>query len=139
MSEEQAAPAVQEGDLVIGNFQMSMQIPNGGSVMMTGMVYLKDGADDLNQRMDRFRDAISRQQAIAEIPTLEASLIGVDKQIQQTQEMIDAVNTKKKGGKKLTSQEQNHDLNLPNSLKMLIGHRAEGQKRIDDLKAKYGV
>ena len=125
--------------LVVGSFQMNLKMPNEASISCNGMIYLDDKQEEVDARMDTFLAALRRQQEIAEIPTLEASLEQVDAQIKGISDVLDAATKKKNSGKKLTSQDHQQIDNLPNSLKQMREHRTKGENRINAIKEKYGL
>jgi hypothetical protein len=137
--QEEVSQAAVGNRLIVGNFNMQIQMPNQASISTTGMIYLDDDAPTLNNRMDMFRAVIQRQQEIAEIPTLEANIEAHDRQIEQLETQLEIVNKKQKSGKKLVSAEQQNVDNLPGALKHLFESREKGIRKIADLKKKHGI
>jgi len=56
---------------IMGNFNLTAQLPNGRGIQVSGYVFDGESLESLNQRMDVVQDAIERQRSRAEIPELE--------------------------------------------------------------------
>lgn len=134
-SQEQASP----DSVIVGNFNITLPLPNNGQISMMGYVYLSEQAEEVNARMDLFRECIARQQGIAEIPLFEANIEAHEKQIEMMLEQQAVLERTKQGGKKLTSSENQQLLNIPAMIKGATNEVEKGRAKIASVRAKYGL
>lgn len=124
---------------VLGNFQLSAQLPNGQSLAFTGYVFDGESKEAVESRVDIFQDVIARQRARCEVPELEARLDMALKNMRQMNEALTGLENKQDGGVKLTAQEKQTINNLRVNLRQANEDIEKGKKSIDDTRRKAGM
>jgi predicted nucleic acid-binding Zn-ribbon protein len=115
---------------VLGNFQINLPGPNGASLSISGYVYDNESAESLNDRMDVCREALTRQQAILEIPVLEENIKQLERQLEVTQKAYAELLEKKKQNAKMSSQDQAAFGNYPQQIKFIQNELDKGRLKI---------
>lgn len=128
------------GDVkVIGNFNLTAQLPNGRGIQVAGYIYDGEGLASVNDRMDMLQEAIERQRARCEIPELEAKREQCIKALEQLRDVLGTLEDKKTRFGKLSSQEtltyNNHSTNIRN----LDEQIKKGDEAIMEAKRKCGM
>jgi len=123
-----------EKTAVLGNFQINLPAPNGASVSISGYVYEDESLESLNERMDTCREALSRQQAILEVPVLQKEVEALERMLDEHRKAYADLLERFKVKDKLTSQEQAQLTNLPVQLKQIEAKLKEGQGKIASVK-----
>ena len=115
---------------VLGNFQFNLPAPNGATISISSYVIEGETPEGLNERMDAYREALLRQQAILEIPVLEKEIAVLEKMLNDHQLAYADVLEKKNGKGKVTSQEDASLRNLPIQIKQIQDKLDEGKGKI---------
>ena len=119
---------------VLGNFSVNLPAPNGASVSISGYIYEAESLESLNERMDVAREALTRQQAILELPELEKKIEMYETMLEQHQKAYAALLEKKKAGLKVVSQDQAQLTNLPVQIKQITTELEKGKAAVAKLK-----
>jgi serine phosphatase RsbU (regulator of sigma subunit) len=119
---------------VLGNFQINLPAPNGASVSISSYVIEGETPEGLNERMDVYREALLRQQAILEIPVLEKAIEAQVKMLEDHRKAYADLLERSKAKYKLTSQEQAQMTNLPVQIKQIEKYLDEGKAKIASVK-----
>lgn len=124
---------------VLGNFQLSAQLPQGKSINVQGYLMAGESVESLNQRLDLLHDVMDRQRTRAEIPELEVKLEQSIKRLDEIRGHYTALNDKKAKGKNLTSNEKSaievQDVNIQHIMEDI----EKGRVAIAEAKAKVGM
>ena len=118
---------------VLGNFQFTLPAPNGASLSVSGYVYGDESAESLDARMDLFREALARQQAILEIPVLEETVSKAERTLSDMRKAYADLLEKRKTNSKMSSQEQANLSNYPQTLKYYEDEVSKGRAKIASL------
>lgn len=89
-----------------GNFEVALNLTTARQIRMTGYVYSDDTAKDINERIDRFQDALDRQVVRYDIVMKEAEIATAEASIEQLADHHAELMSLEKGTKKLTSQQR---------------------------------
>jgi len=124
---------------VLGNFQLSAQLPQGKSINVQGYLMAGESVESLNQRLDLLHDVMDRQRTRAEIPELEVKLEQSIKRLDEIKAHYTALNMKKAEGKTMTTQEKQalgvQDVNINHIMEDI----EKGRVAISVAKAKVGM
>lgn len=123
-------------DCAVGNYQMSFQLPNGGSASVSGYIHLSDTESELNARIDMHVKVMQRQQRRAELPVLKAQREQLAGHIKAMEEQFGVLSEKSSANRKLNSQDDSAYRALPTNIKALKEKLADGDVRIADLEAE---
>lgn len=123
-----------ESTPVLGNFAINLPAPNGASVSISGYIYEAESLESLNERMDVAREALTRQQAILELPEIEKKIEMYETMLEQHQKAYAVLLEKKKAGTKVASQDQAQLTNLPVQIKQITTELEKGKAAVAKLK-----
>lgn len=123
-----------ESTPVLGNFAINLPAPNGATVSISGYIYEAESLESLNERMDVAREALTRQQAILELPEIEKKIEMYETMLEQHQKAYAALLEKKKAGSKVASQDQAQLTNLPVQIKQITNELEKGKAAVAKLK-----
>lgn len=137
--EDQAETMDTKSAAVLGNFQLSAQLPNGQTLAFTGYVFDGESKEAVEDRVDIFQDIIARQRARCEVPELEARLDMALRNMRSMHDTLSELETKKDGGVKLTAQERQTINNLRVNMRHADEEIEKGKKSIDETKKKAGM
>jgi predicted nucleic acid-binding Zn-ribbon protein len=124
---------VEKETAVLGNFQITLPAPNGANVSISGYIYADESGQSLNERMDICREALVRQQAILEVPSLEAELEKAEKTLGDLRRAYAALLEKKQANAKMSSQDQANFSNFPQTIKYYEAEVDKGREKIAKL------
>lgn len=132
--------------IIIGNFEVAMQLSQQRTIKITGYRYAGESTEDFNARLDGAQDAMDRQFVRADIVNKEAQIEAlIGNMIQYKEQLAElaqlAVTAEKEGapkGKRLNSQQRqaltNSDQTLKNmdaQLKSLQAAIARGKQKVN--------
>lgn len=115
---------------ITGNFEISLQAPDGAALRITGYVYAGEAADSLNERVDICREVLLRQRRKLEVPALEKAMEANSDLLLQMRTAYASLLESKKSGKKLTSQELTQLANAPIQIKEMERRMQTGNDAI---------
>ena len=125
---------------VMGNFQLTAQLPDGKSFVISGYLFDGESLESLNQRVDLLHDVSDRQRTRAEIPELEKKMDAANARLAEYKGFCAALVEKQQTKKSaLTSQEKSQLDNMDINIKKLTDDIAEGSRAIADAKTKVGL
>lgn len=135
------APEKQPGNpaIIIGNYNLTAQLPNGRSINVAGYLYEGEGLSSINDRLDLCQEAIERQRYRCEIPELEGKREAMVRALEQVKESLAELETRQQQGKKLTSQEQMNLRNAGINVKKIAEEIDKGSAAIAEAKLKAGM
>ena len=119
---------------VLGNFQINLPGPNGATLSISSYVIEGETPEGLNERMDTYREALARQQAILEIPVLEENIKQLERQLEVTQKAYAELLEKRKQNAKMTSQDQAAFSNYPQQIKFIQNELDKGKAKVDSVR-----
>lgn len=125
--------------VIIGNFALAAQLPNGRSINVSGYLYEGEGLASVNDRLDLCQEAIERQRHRCEIPELEGKREQMVKALEQVRESLAEMEARQKGGRKLNSQELLNLRNAGVNIQRLDEEIKKGDAAIAAAKQKAGV
>lgn len=134
-------PEQQAGDtrLILGNFNLTAQMPNGRTMAVSGYIYSDDEAEALNKRLDLYQEVIERQRVRCEIPELEAKREGMIQHLEGVKVQLAGLEKQQRESGKLSSQDR---MNLKNAGQNIVHIQREidkGEQAIAEAKRKAGV
>lgn len=135
MIPESADPA----RVILGNFDLTAQLPNGRMIKVSGYVYSDDDGVALDKRLDLYQERIERQRTRCEIPELEAKREQQVVALRQYQEHLEGLNVKREQGKTLSSQERMALQNAKVNIERANSDIKKGDEAIAEAKRKAGV
>jgi len=123
--------------LAAGNFTLSVILGDTKrQISMTGYVFNDDSAQELNERLDRYQDAIDRQVLRAEMKSHEDNIKRGELAIEQLAAHYEMMVRRKQSGKKLSSQEldqlDKYDVSVEFQKRAIV----EARKNIADAKKR---
>ena len=124
---------------VVGNFQITKAMPNQSQLVITGYLYDKDDAAEIDRRLDELMARATRQFNVAGLEKLESDRkMSVDN-LRRIREIYERLKDKVKGGTKLKTQELQQYQQGEASIKAAL----EGIQYIEDgiaeVKRKAGI
>lgn len=131
-------PASQGASVIIGNFTLTAQLPNGRSMNVAGYLYEGEGLASINERLDLCQEAIERQRTRCEIPELEARREQHVQALSSAQAVVAELELKSRSGQ-LSSQERMNLQNQKTSIKRINDEIEKGGVAIAEAKKKAGV
>ena len=124
---------------VIGNYNLTAQLPNGRSIAVAGYLYEGEGLASINDRLDLCQEAIERQRIRCEIPELAAKREQMIVAMGQMKEVLAELETKRTNGQQLSSQERVNLNNMQVNIKRVNADIGKGEVAISEAKRKAGV
>ena len=124
---------------ILGNFNLTAQLPNGRSIQLAGYMFEGESLESLNYRMDTCQEAIERQRARCEIPELEAKREQTIKALDDYREHMAALDDKRLKGQSISSQERMALQNMKVNIKRMGEEIEKGDAAIAEAKRKAGV
>ena len=123
--------------LAAGNFTLSVILGDTKrQISMTGYVFNDDSPKELNERLDRYQDAIDRQVLRAEMKAHEDNIKRGELAIEQLAAHYEMMVRRKQSGKKLSSQEldqlDKYDVSVEFQKRAIV----EARKNIADAKKR---
>ena len=124
---------------VVGNFQITKSLPNQSQLVITGYLFDKDDAVEIDRRLDELMARANRQFNICGLEKLESDRkMSVDN-LKRIREIYERLKEKKAAGKKLFTQEVQQFEQGEKSIKAAL----EGIQYIEDgiaeVKRKAGI
>ena len=114
--------------LVVGNFEIQLQLTKERTIKVAGYVYSDDKPHDVSSRFDSFQDQLDRQMIRCDIVTKRAQIASQLINIDQIKWLHKEILALREGGKKLTSTQLQQLQNAEPSL-------ARAKEIIDSLNA----
>lgn len=115
---------------ITGNFEISLQAPDGAALRITGYVYAGEASDSLNERIDVCREALLRQRRKLEVPALQKTMEANEDLLTQMKSAYAGLLESKQSGKKMTSQELTQLSNAPVQIKDMERRMQAGKDAI---------
>lgn len=119
---------------VLGNFQINLPAPNGASISISSYVIEGETPEGLNERMDVYREALIRQQAILEVPVLQKEVEALERMLEDHRKAYADLLERSKSKARLTSQDEASMRNLPVQIKQIETKLKEGVGKIQSVK-----
>ena len=132
-----AAQGLSDGLLTTGNFTIQASMPNGKTITVSGYIYAHTDFAAISKQVDLLHDVVDRQRRKAEIPELEIKLDHKVRQLAQVRDVLVDMESKKKGGKPLSSAEKTQFNGLETNIKVLLKEIDEGEKAVAERKAEF--
>lgn len=123
---------------IMGNFNLTAQLPNGRGVQISGYIFDKESQESLNDRLDVLQECIERQRCRAEIPELETKkeqLVGHLKGLEDALEDLQA----KQRREHLASADILNIKNYQTNIKRITEEIDRGSAAIEVAKRKAGM
>lgn len=125
---------------ITGNFNLTAQLgASGRTIQFAGYVYDGESLESVQARVDLFRSIIDREKTLAEIPELEARREQMLKGLEQAREVLTELETRKKNGDRLNSQELLNVQNMRVNITKVSQEIDKGTQAIADAKRKVGA
>jgi len=125
---------------IIGNFNLTSQMPNGRTMQIAGYLYEGEDGESINNRIDMCQEVMERQRKRLEVPELEAKLDQLQTGLTQQMEAYNALMEREGGkGPKLGTAEKSAMKSYPINIKRLKEEIEKGQRAIDEAKASGGL
>lgn len=125
---------------VLGNFQLSAQLPDGKSFNVSGYLFSGESVESLNARLDLLHGVVDRQRALAEIPELEKKMDAAVKRLVEYKGFCAMlVEKQQKSPKTLSGQEKQQLEAMDVNVKKLTEDIEEGKRTIAETRAKVGL
>lgn len=122
---------IDTGDAPItGNFEISLQAPDGAALRITGYVYAGEDTVSLNARIDLCRESLLRQRRKLEVPAIEKTMEAMEAQLGHVERAYGDLLEKKAGRDKMSSTDSTALLNYPQQIKHLTAEIAKGRATI---------
>lgn len=128
---------IDTGDAPItGNFEISLQAPDGAALRITGYVYAGEDTASLNGRIDICREALLRQRRKLEVPAIEKTMEAMEAQLGHVQRAYADLLEKKAGRDKMSSSDATAMTNYPQQIKHLTAEIEKGHATIAKAQSK---
>lgn len=125
---------------VLGNFQLSAQLPDGKSFNVSGYLFSGESVESLNARLDLLHGVVDRQRTLAEIPELEKKMDAAVKRLVEYRGFCDALVHKQQTKKSSLSSQEKQQLDMMDiNIKKLTEDIEEGKRTIAEARAKVGL
>ena len=124
---------------IIGNFNLSAQMPNGRTMNVAGYLYEGEDEASVNDRIDMLSSVMERQRKRMEVPELEVKLDQLERGLVQQLEAYNAILTRQQDGKKIPSADASHLKQYPVTIKHIESEIEKGKKAIEDAKIAGGL
>lgn len=138
---------------IMGNFQITTQLPNGRSIVMSGYLIHGESQESLNGKLDQLQEVMERQRLRCEVPVLEHAremivqqTVDLQAAMKGQEDALAKLKERELQGKKLTSSEKMHMNtlqqqlgNMETSVKANEKKLADADKSIADAKRKAGM
>lgn len=124
---------------VTGNYQLTVQMPDGKNLVISGYLYDGESVESINDRLDLIAGVADRQRTMAEIPELEKKLKAAHDRLREYREFCAALVAKQQSNPKQLSGQEKQQLDAMDvNIKKLSEDIAEGERVIAECKAKVG-
>lgn len=123
---------------IIGNYNLTAQLPNGRTIAVAGYLYESESIESVNERLDLCQEAIERQRTRCEIPELEAKREMQIKALQDLELHYQGLEEKQRQ-KHLTSQEKLSLQNWEQNAEKLKKDIEKGDAAISDARKRVGM
>lgn len=109
--------------VIVGGFQVTLNLTDKRGLSMTGHVYLDDQPKDINARIDMFQDVLDRQAIRADLITKRALIVQHNENLSRYGDHYQSLVRKQKGARKLTPAEKleldNYDTGVAKASEMI--------------------
>ena len=126
---------------IIGNFNLTQQMPNGRTMQVAGYLYEGEGTESINARVDMVQEVMERQRLRLEVPELEIKLEQMESALVQYLEAYNDLlaRSQGKGSKGVASAEKSHLQTYPVNIKKLQADIEKGKRAIATARAAGGL
>ena len=125
---------------ITGNFNLTAQLgASGRTIQFAGYVYDGESLESVQARVDLFRSIIDREKTLAEIPELEAKREQMLKGLQQARDVLTELETRRKNGERLSSQELLNVNNMRTNIKKVSDEIEKGTQAIAEARKRVGA
>lgn len=125
---------------IMGNFQLSAQLPDGKSFSVSGYLFSGESVESLNARLDLLAGVTERQRVIAEIPELEKKLVAANDRLAEYLGFCNELRAKQERSPKQLSGQEKQQLDVMDvNVRKLREDIEKGVQTIAENKAKVGM